>query len=79
MADPGGLTVRGVTKPVPLTVRFGGSITDSQGKARAALTAAGTLTRSEFGLVAELEQESGSMRIGDDITLDIEAEATMSR
>ncbi len=75
----GELTVRGVTKPVPLTVRFGGSITDSQGKPRAAFTARGTLTRSEFGVVAELKEESGSMRIGDDITLDIEAEASLSR
>jgi polyisoprenoid-binding protein YceI len=75
----GELTVRGVTKSVPLTVRFGGSVSDSQGKARAAFTARGTLTRSEFGVVAELKQESGSMRIGDDITLDIEAEATLPR
>ena len=75
----GELTVRGVTKSVPLTVRFGGSITDSQGKARASFTARGTLTRSEFGVVAELKEEAGSMRIGDDITLDIEAEATLSR
>ncbi len=74
----GELTVRGVTKPVPLTVRFGGSITDSQGRARAAFTATGTLTRSEFGIVAELEEEAGSIRIGDDITLNIEAEATLS-
>jgi polyisoprenoid-binding protein YceI len=74
----GDLTVRGVTKPVALVVRFGGSITNSQGKARAAFTATGTLTRSEFGIVAELETESGSMRIGDDISLDIEAEATLS-
>lgn len=74
----GDLTVRGVTKPVALAVRFGGSITDSQGKPRAAFTATGTLTRSEFGVIAELETESGSMRIGDDITLDIDAEATLS-
>lgn len=74
----GELTVRGVTKPVPLTVRFGGSITDSQGNPRAAFTATGTLTRSEFGVVAELKAESGSLRIGDDITLEIEAEATLS-
>lgn len=60
-------------------MRFGGSITDSQGKPRAAFNARGTLTRSEFGVVGELKEESGSMRIGDDITLDIEAEATLSR
>lgn len=75
----GELTVRGATKPVPLTVRFRRSITDSQGKPRAAFTARGTLTRSEFGVVAQLKEESGSMSIGDDIALDIEAEATLSR
>lgn len=74
----GQLTIRGITKPVPLTVRFGGSITDSQGKPRASFSASATLTRSDFGVVAELTQEAGSMRIGDDITLDIEAEATLS-
>jgi polyisoprenoid-binding protein YceI len=60
---------------VPLTVRFGGSITDSWGNARASFHADGNLTRSEFGIDAELEAEAGSMMIGDDITLDIEAEA----
>lgn len=74
----GELTIRGVTKPVPLSVCFGGSITDSWGNARASFDATGTLTRSHFGLVAELEHEAGSMMIGDDITLDIEAEAVGS-
>ncbi len=75
----GDLTIRGVTKLVPLTVRFVGSITDSHGTPRASFSARGTLTRSEFGLVAELNQEAGSMRIGDDVTLDIETEATLSQ
>jgi polyisoprenoid-binding protein YceI len=75
----GELTLRDVTKPVPLTVRFGGSITDSWGNQRASFHAVGTVTRSEFGLVAELEKEAGSMMIGDDIALDVEAEATRSQ
>lgn len=75
----GELTVRGVTKPVPLTVRFAGSITDSWGNPRAAFHASGTLTRSDFGVVAELRAEAGSMLIGDDITLDIEVEASLSQ
>ena len=75
----GGLTLRGVTCPIPLTVHFGGSITDSSGKPRAAFHATGTITRSAFGLVAELSKEAGSMMIGDDITIDIEAEAVRSQ
>lgn len=74
----GNLTVRGVTHRVPLTVRFGGSITDSAGKPRASFHATATITRSEFGVVAELSQEAGSMMIGDDITIDLEAEAVRS-
>jgi polyisoprenoid-binding protein YceI len=35
-------TVRGITKRVPLAVRFAGSITDSSGKPRAAFHASGT-------------------------------------
>jgi polyisoprenoid-binding protein YceI len=71
----GDLTIRGVTHPIPLTVHFGGSITDSSGRPRAAFHAIGTITRSEFGIVAELSEEAGSMMIGDDIARDIEAEA----
>ena len=74
----GNLTIRQVTRAVPLTVHFGGTITDTSGEPRAAFHAAGTITRSAFGVVAELAQEAGSMMIGDDITLDIEAEAVRS-
>ena len=48
------------------------------GKPRAAFHASGTLTRSEFGLVTELDDEAGSMLIGDNITLGIEAQASVS-
>jgi len=75
----GELTLRGVAKPVPLIVRFAGSIVDSSGTPRVAFHASGTVTRSDFGVVAELSKEAGSMLIGDDINLDIEAEATRSQ
>jgi len=52
------------------------SITDSSGHARSAVHATGTVTRSQFGLLAELKQEAGSMLIGDDVAIDIDAEAT---
>jgi len=72
----GELTLRGVTRSVPLTVRFEGSITDSSGNPRSSFHAIGSLTRSQFGVDAELIQEAGSMLIGDDILLDLEVEAT---
>lgn len=60
-------------------MHFAGSITDSGGKLRVAFHVIGSVTRSDFGLVAELKEEAGSMLIGDDITLDIEAEASLSQ
>lgn len=74
----GELTLRGTTRTVPLTVRFEGSITDSTGKPRTSFHATGTVTRSQFGVVAELIEEAGSMLIGDDVFLDLEIEATQS-
>ena len=71
----GDLTVRGITLPVLLVVRFGGSITDSSGNARAAFHASGSLTRSAFGVAAELAEEAGTLSVDDDVTLSIDAEA----
>ncbi|HEY1823191.1 MAG TPA: YceI family protein [Trebonia sp.] len=45
----GRLTLRGVTRPLTLSLRFNGVITDSWGKTRLGVTASGTLRRDEFG------------------------------
>lgn len=66
-----------MTRPVPLSVRFEGSITASSGAPSASFHATGTITRSQFGVDAELREEAGSMLIGDDIELDLEIEATL--
>lgn len=71
----GDLTLRGVTRPVELTVRFGGAATDDYGNARIAFHAAGSITRSDFGLNYELVKEAGGLLVGRDVTLDIDAEA----
>lgn len=71
----GDLTLRGVTRPVELTVRFGGSITDPFGNLRVAFHAGGFITRHDFGLNYELVKEAGGLLVGRDITIDIDAEA----
>lgn len=71
----GDLALHGVTRPVELTVRFGGSVTDAYGNARLAFHARGSLTRHDFGLTYELLKEAGGLLAGRDVALDIDAEA----
>ena len=55
--------------------RFERSITDSSGRPRASFRATDTLTRSQYGIVAELDEEADSTLIGDVVTLDLEIKA----
>ena len=73
----GSLTVRDVTLPVPLSGRFLGVIVDPSGTTRAAFHATAAISRKDFGLVAELERESGGILLGKDILIEISAEATL--
>jgi len=57
-------------------VRLGGSSPDLQESRAARSPQAGTVTRSEFGLVVELNEEGGARSSETTYTLDIEAEAT---
>jgi polyisoprenoid-binding protein YceI len=72
----GDLTLHGVTRPVELTVRFGGAVTDANGNARVAFRAHSSITRHDFGLTYELHKEAGDLLVGRDVAIDIDAEAT---
>ncbi|HEY5224034.1 MAG TPA: YceI family protein [Microbacteriaceae bacterium] len=72
---PGELTLHGVTRPVELTVRFGGSLIDPSGNIRVAFRAHGTIARRDFGLTYEIVKEAGALLVGKDVTIDIDAEA----
>ena len=70
----GDLTIRDVTCPVPLTGRFLGQVTDKTGSARIAYEASARINRRDFGLIAELDAESGGLVVGHDVLIDINAE-----
>lgn len=72
----GDLTLHGVTRPVELTVRVGGVVTDAYGNVRIAFHAHGSITRHDFGLNYELTKEAGGLLVGRDIAIDIDAEAS---
>jgi polyisoprenoid-binding protein YceI len=72
----GNLTMRGVTRPVTLTVEtLGGAVRDMEGKQRTGGTAVATINRKDWGLTWNQALELGGMLVGEDVTLTIEIEA----
>ena len=72
----GSLTVKDVTKPVSLNVEFGGSADDFYGQTKAGFEITGKISRKEFGLTWEGITEAGSIVVGDEIKLIINAQFT---
>ena len=71
----GELSVRGVTKPVPLTASFEGGVVDPWGHARIGFEAHTELDRDAFGLTWNQALETGGVLVGKAVKIDIEAEA----
>ncbi|HEX5432047.1 MAG TPA: YceI family protein [Bryobacteraceae bacterium] len=71
----GDLTIRGVTKPVILTVsEVTEEVKDPWGLLRRGATASTRISRADFGLTFNVALETGGVLVGDhvDITLDVE-------
>ena len=71
----GDLTVRGVTRPVPLEVTFEGGAKDPWGGDRVGFTARAELDREAFGLTWNQALETGGVLVGKQVKIEIEAEA----
>jgi len=71
----GELTIRGVTRPVTLQVEpLGPAIQDPWGNARRGVSARGRVSRKDWGLTWNLAIEAGGVAVGDEVTLEIDAE-----
>jgi polyisoprenoid-binding protein YceI len=70
----GDLTIRGVTRPVPLAVRFVGYAPDPWGGHRAVFSAKGRVNREEFGITWNMALETGGILVSRDVELEIEVE-----
>lgn len=74
----GDFTLRGVTKPVTLDVRFNGGYAghpmDPNG--RIGFSATGTLKRSDFGITYGIPEPGSKMGVSDEVEIIIEAEFT---
>jgi len=71
----GDLTIRGVTRPVTLEVEaLPPAIKDPWGNARRGVSARGRINRKDWGLEWNMALEAGGVVVGDEVTLEIEAE-----
>ena len=72
----GNLTIKDVTKPVSLNVEYGGSTADFYGNTKAAFEITGKIPSPTFGLTWAGITEAGSVVVGEDIKLTINAQLT---
>ncbi|HEY7325694.1 MAG TPA: YceI family protein [Streptosporangiaceae bacterium] len=71
----GDLTLKGVTRTVPLTLELQGFGPDAYGGYRAGFTATGELNRSDFNVSFNAPMANGGVVVGDKIQLHLEIEA----
>jgi polyisoprenoid-binding protein YceI len=76
----GSLTIRGVTKEVPLTFRFKGMFPDMPAgqPARASFHATAAVKRGDFGMTRDNLMELGPNPKGPDVAIEIDVEANAS-
>ncbi len=70
----GDLTIRGVSREVPLDVTLEGHGKNPYGKHVAGFTITGAISRKDFGLNWNVALETGGWLVGDQVKLDIEVE-----
>jgi polyisoprenoid-binding protein YceI len=74
----GELTLRGVTRNVPLRVELNGVGPDAYGGIRAGFSATGEINRQDFGVNWNAAIEAGGVVVGDKVTLNLEVEAILN-
>ncbi|HEX6541429.1 MAG TPA: YceI family protein [Ktedonobacterales bacterium] len=75
----GMLTISAVTLAVPLSVFVTGIVDDPMGNIRVGIHAMAQASRKAFGLLTDLERESGGVLLGKDISITVDAEALLQR
>jgi polyisoprenoid-binding protein YceI len=71
----GDLTVKGITRPVPLDVEFNGAAVDPFANTRVGFSATGTISRKAWGITWNAPLEAGGVLVSDKITIDVDLSA----
>jgi polyisoprenoid-binding protein YceI len=70
----GDLTIRGVTREVPLAVSLEGQAKDPWGNQRMAFAATTKINRADFGLTWNAALEAGGVVVGEEVKISIDVE-----
>ena len=65
----GDLTIKEVTKPVTLTVEYGGIMSDPWGNVKAGFSLSGKINRKDFGLNWNAALEAGGVLVGEEVKI----------
>jgi len=75
----GDLTLKGVTKQVPLKLELNGFGPDAYGGYRAGFSAKGEINRQEFNVSFNASMETGGLVVGDKVGIHLEIEAVLDK
>ena len=75
----GELTLRGITKQVPLKLEVNGFQANTPMGTRAGFSASAEISRAEFGIEFNMPLEGGGFVIGDKVTVNLEVEAILQQ
>ena len=74
----GNLTIKGVTKPVNLSVEFGGANKDPWGHEKMGFSLTGTINRKDWGLNWNAALEAGGVLVSDEVRIAAEVQFVKS-
>ncbi|WP_411823074.1 YceI family protein [Leptospira sp. 'Mane'] len=75
---PGELTIKGVTKPAILNVKYTGIAKDPWGNTKLGFEADTKIKRADFGITWNKALETGGVLVGEEVDIKIEGEAAAS-
>ncbi|MEO0581354.1 MAG: YceI family protein, partial [Bacteroidota bacterium] len=67
----GDLTIKGVTKPVTMDVKYNGTVKDPYGNTKAGFKIMGEIMRKDFGLTWDQLTEAGGAVVSNEVYLNI--------
>ncbi len=74
----GNLTIKGISKPVVLSVEFGGLMTDPWGNKKAGFSVTGEINRKDWGMGWNAALEAGGVLVGEKIKILCDVEFAIS-
>lgn len=75
----GKLTINGITKTVPFTLDFKGSVKDAWGNEKLVVHAEAEINRKDFNVKWNKALEAGGVVVGDKVQIDVHAQATKKK